>query len=144
MPSASDHWEGLISPYSPAEWFNSYYRAELPYLRLAQQLGVSEFVTASEMQELNDSPLWPSFFAQISRVYHGAISYSSWDGNYFGSAPGTSFQVARPGLLACEIPGHGHVLAHEPPGCRYDSAGHGVMGSPLRQGTAVSIAQNGY
>lgn len=105
VPSASDHWEGLISPYSPAEWFNSYYRAELPYLRLAQQLGVSEFVTASEMQELNDSPLWPSFFARISQVYHGAISYSSWDGNYFGSAPGTSFQMARPDLLPAKYLG---------------------------------------
>jgi hypothetical protein len=64
VPSTSNHWEGLINPYPPAEWFNSYYRAELPYLRLAQQLGVSEFVTASEMQDLNDSPLWPSFFVQ--------------------------------------------------------------------------------
>jgi hypothetical protein len=48
---------------------------------------------------LNSSPLWPSFFNRISQVYHGVISYTSWDGNYFGSGPGTSFQVARPGLL---------------------------------------------
>ena len=99
VPSAPNHWEGLINPYPPAEWFNSYYQAELPYLRMAQQLGVREFVTASEMQDLNDSPLWPSFFARISQVYHGVISYASWDGNYFGSAPGTSFQMARPALL---------------------------------------------
>ena len=33
VPSAPNHWEGLINPYPPAEWFNSYYRAELPYLR---------------------------------------------------------------------------------------------------------------
>jgi hypothetical protein len=105
LPSTSNHWEGLINPYPPADWFNNYYSAELPYLRLAQQLGVSEFVTASEMEELNDSPLWPSLFARISQVYHGVISYSSWDGNYFGSAPGTSFQVARPSLLPAKYLG---------------------------------------
>jgi hypothetical protein len=105
VPSTSDHWEGLIDPYPPAGWFNSYYRAELPYLRLAQQLGVREFVTASEMQDLNDSPLWPSFFTRVSHVYHGVISFSSWDGNYFGSSPGASFQTARPDLLPAKYLG---------------------------------------
>jgi hypothetical protein len=105
VPSAPDHWEGLINPYPPVEWFHSYYQAELPYLRIAQQLGVREFVTASEMQDLNSSPLWPSFFAAVSHVYHGVISYSSWDGNYFGSAPGTWFQVARPALLPTKYVG---------------------------------------
>lgn len=99
VPSTPNHWEGQINPYPPAEWFNSYYQAELPYLRMAQQLGVREFVTASEMQDLNSSPLWPSFFAAVSHVYHGVISYASWDGNYFGSAPGAGFRVARPALL---------------------------------------------
>jgi hypothetical protein len=99
VTSTPNQWEGLINPYPPAEWFNSYYGVELPYLRLAQQLGVREFVTASEMQDLNSSPLWPSFFARVSQVYHGVISYTSWDGNYFGFAPGTWFQAARPDLL---------------------------------------------
>ncbi len=99
VPSAPNHWEGLISPYPLAGWFNNYYQAELPYLRTAQQLGVSEFVTGTELHDLSNSPLWPSFFVRISRVYHGVISYSSWDGDYFGSKPGTSFQVARPDLL---------------------------------------------
>ena len=105
VPSMPDNWEGRINPYSQDEWFNSYYRVELPYLRLAQQLGVREFVVASEMYDLNSSPLWPSFFTRISQVYHGVISYTSWDGNYFGSAPGTSFQVARPDLLPAKYLG---------------------------------------
>jgi hypothetical protein len=105
VPSSLNHWEGLIAPYPPAVWFNSYYQAELPYLRIAQQLGVREFVTASEMQELNNSPLWPSFFAAVSHVYHGVISYTAWDGNYFGSAPGTQFQVASPALLPAKYIG---------------------------------------
>jgi len=99
VPSAQNQWEGLISPYPPAGWFNNYYQAELPYLRTAQQFGVSEFVTGTELQDLNSSPLWPSFFARVSQVYHGVISYSSWDGNYFGGDPDTSLQVARPELL---------------------------------------------
>jgi hypothetical protein len=96
VPSTPDHWEGQIEPYPPAGWFSNYYRAELPYLRTAQQLGVREFVTATEMEDLNSSPLWPSFFARVSQVYHGVISYGAWDGNYFGAAPGASFHTARP------------------------------------------------
>ena len=96
VPNEPNHWEGLIDPYPPAGWFSSYYHAELPYLRIAQQLGVREFVTATELHGLNTSPLWPSFFARVSQVYHGVISYATWDGDYFGTAPGTSFQAATP------------------------------------------------
>ena len=99
VPSAPNQWEGLISPYPPAEWFNNYYQAQLPYLRVAQQLRVSEFVTETELYDLNSSPLWPSFFTRVSQVYRGVISYSSWDGNYFGNDPDKSFQAARPELL---------------------------------------------
>ena len=76
----------------------NYYRAELPYLKAAQQLRVREFVVGTELSGLNLSPSWPSFFARVSQVYHGVISYSSWDGNYFGYAPGTPFKVASPQL----------------------------------------------
>jgi hypothetical protein len=96
VPNEPNHWAGLIDPYPPAGWFSSYYQAELPYLRIAQQYGVREFVTATELHRLNSSPLWPSFFARVSQVYHGVISYATWDGDYFGSAPGTSFQTATP------------------------------------------------
>lgn len=104
-PSGSNHWAGLIDPYPAAEWFNSYYRAELPYLRTAQQLGVKEFVTASELEDLNTSPLWPSFFARVAQVYHGVISYSAWDGDYFGTAPDKEFQTAMPELLPAKYVG---------------------------------------
>jgi hypothetical protein len=98
-PGQPSSWEGLINPYPPAGWFSNYYRAEAPYLRMAQKLGVREFVTATEMHELNSSPLWPSFFAQASRIYHGVISYGAWDGDYFGNPPGTLFHTAEPELL---------------------------------------------
>lgn len=35
------------------------------------------------MPKLNSSPLWPPFFARVSRVYHGVASYAAWDGDYF-------------------------------------------------------------
>lgn len=86
VSSRRNTWEGLIQPARPARWFRNYYRAELPYLRMAQRQGVSEFVTATEMHKLNGSPRWPSFLARVSRVYHGVTSYAAWDGDYFPSA----------------------------------------------------------
>jgi hypothetical protein len=83
MVRAREHWQGSILPDHPARWFQNYYRAELPYLRMARRLHVGEFVTATEMHDLNSSPLWPSFFAQVSRVYHGIVSYTAYDGDYF-------------------------------------------------------------
>ncbi len=99
VSGAQNPWEGLINPYPPAGWFSNYYHAELPYLQMAQRLGVSEFVAATELQDLNSSPLWPSFFAKISSVYRGLISYTAWDGNYFGSTPDKPLQDVRPQLL---------------------------------------------
>jgi hypothetical protein len=105
VPSQRNPWEGLISPYPAAGWFSNYYNAELPYLKMAQRLGVREFVTATELQDLNSSPFWPSFFARVSHVYHGLISYSAWDGNYFGNPPDTVIQTAKPELLPAKYVG---------------------------------------
>ena len=66
---------------------------------MAQRLGVNEFVAATELQDLNGSPLWPAFFARISQIYQGLISYAAWDGNYFGSPPDKPLQEAAPQLL---------------------------------------------
>jgi glycosyl hydrolase family 113 len=79
----SDPWEGKIRPANPAQWFDSYYDAELPYLRTAQQMGVSEFVAETEMHAMNASPGWPAFFNRLAGAYHGVISYASWDGDFF-------------------------------------------------------------
>lgn len=82
VPSAPNTWEGLIRPTDPAKWFDSYYQALLPYLKMAQRNHVPEFVTATEMHYLNNSPLWPSFFRRIKHVYHGVGSYTAWDKDY--------------------------------------------------------------
>ncbi len=87
VPSRANPWEGLISPARPGPWLASYYDAELPYLRQAQRLRVSEFVTETEMHDLNASPLWAGFFARVARVYHGAVSYAAWDNDYLEPRP---------------------------------------------------------
>lgn len=105
VPSAASPWEGKITPGLQPRWFDSYYQAELPYLRMAQKLGVREFVTATEMVELNTSPLWSLFFTRVSRVYHGVISYGAWDGNYFGVSPDEPLTRAAPQLLPAKYVG---------------------------------------
>jgi hypothetical protein len=111
VSGTANPWEGQIRPYPEKGWFSDYYRAELPYLRVAQRFRVSEFVTGTELTGLNHSGYWPSFFASVSRVYHGVISYAAWDGDYFGHDPGgpgrpaPPFQVARPALLPAKYLG---------------------------------------
>ncbi len=83
VPSATDTWEGKITPSDPAKWFNSYYQVELPYLKAAQQFGVPEFVAETEMQDMNSDPGWTPFFQRIAKVYHGTVSYASYDTDYF-------------------------------------------------------------
>jgi hypothetical protein len=76
-------WEGRIRPHDPAAWFNSYYRVELPYLTMAQHYRISEFVVETEMHDMNDDPGWTAYFKRVARIYHGMVSYASWDGDYF-------------------------------------------------------------
>jgi hypothetical protein len=87
MIDSTNPWEGLLNPSNPKQWFDSYYKQELPYLQVAQKYRIDEFVSATEMNKLNDSPLWPSFFARSAKVYHGVISYAAHEPNYF--PPGT-------------------------------------------------------
>ncbi|HEY2577816.1 MAG TPA: hypothetical protein VGI74_16035 [Streptosporangiaceae bacterium] len=77
------NWEGFLAPQNQAQWFASYYRAELPYLQIAQSLHVREFITGSELEFLNSSSQWPSFLRSVGTVYHGIVSYASEQRNYF-------------------------------------------------------------
>jgi hypothetical protein len=90
---APANWEGLIAPQDEAQWFTSYYNAELPYLRIAEKLHVREFITASELMFLNSSSQWPSFFSRVGKVYHGVVSYAAEQRNYF---PGFGTQQLLP------------------------------------------------
>lgn len=86
-------WEGNIAPTSAAKWFSSYYKVELPYLKDAQRFHIAEFVADTEMHALNRNSGWPGFYKKIARVYHGVVSYASWDGDYF--PPHTHLQRVR-------------------------------------------------
>jgi hypothetical protein len=92
-----DHWARLISPAHRKQWFDSYFHAELPYLRTAQRLGVEEFVTETEMHDLYSGRLWDPFFKRAATVYHGVVSYADWDGDYFGTEPGSPVEAGLPG-----------------------------------------------
>ena len=83
--SAKETWEGRVVPAHPAAWFASYYEAERPYLRGAQQFHIREFVAATEMHFLNGSSLWEPFFAQLRAPVprHGLVC--DWDGDYLKS-----------------------------------------------------------
>ena len=101
-------WEGRVEPTNPAKWFNSYYRAELPYLRRAQQFHVTEFVAETEMHSMNADPGWRAFYNRLSAIYHGTLTYAAWDGDYFPpsghlmevSALGMDMYEAMPRLSA--------------------------------------------
>jgi hypothetical protein len=79
---APEVWEGQVRPTHSAEWFASYYRAELPYLRLAQRYHIREFVAETEMHRLARSTLWGPYLTRLRDTYHGTISYASWDTDF--------------------------------------------------------------
>lgn len=76
-------WEGHIRPADPQAWFASLYHAELPYLRVAQRLHVTEFVVGTELLGIGASKWWPSFLEQVRSVYHGMVSYAAVMPQYF-------------------------------------------------------------
>jgi hypothetical protein len=106
IESRSHTWEGLIAPSRPAAWFSSYYKVELPYLKVAQEYHISQFVADTEMHDMNRNAGWPGFYAKIAKVFHGSISYTAWDGDYFPpsqhlqrlAALGVDFYEAMPKL----------------------------------------------
>jgi hypothetical protein len=75
-------WEGLIVPPDPKKWFNNYFNALWPYIKVAQKDHVNEFVTATEMHMLNSNPGWGPFFKRVGKTYHGVVSYAAWYGDY--------------------------------------------------------------
>lgn len=83
MIAGAHPWEGAIQPMDPQLWFDNYYNHELTYLRVAQKYDISEFVAATEMKALNNSPYWSTFFLRLGQVYHGVISYAAHEANYF-------------------------------------------------------------
>lgn len=76
-------WEGYIAPASQSRWFASYYKAELPYLKIAQKMDVKEVVTGTELALLNGSSDWKGFLKKVKHVYHGVTSYATYGHQYY-------------------------------------------------------------
>jgi hypothetical protein len=83
-------WRGLIHPSDATAFFDSYGQALAPYAELAQQLGVSGFVYASELYSLSRSPdyepSWSQLISQLSSFYHGPLVYAESGAQYLSGA----------------------------------------------------------
>jgi hypothetical protein len=82
-PHEQNSWEGLIKPANPRAWFDSYYSKNLPYLRMAQQYHVAEYIIGTEMDGVINTALWPGLIARSNQVYTGVISYAAHQRLYF-------------------------------------------------------------
>lgn len=69
-----------LHPAHPAAFFTNLLATELPYLQLAQQDGVSQFIAGTEWASFEEQPEWTSFLAQAGQIYHGTLSYAMWGG----------------------------------------------------------------
>ena len=87
VQTKANDWEGLLEPKNPTAWFNSYYERNLPYLKMAQQYHISEYVIGTEMKRLSPAKQWPSFLAKSGKVFRGQISYAQTQS--VSSPPGT-------------------------------------------------------
>lgn len=76
-------WEGTVDPTDPAQWFDSYYAVNLPYLRMAQRYHVSEYVIGTELVSLGGNKSWQSLLAESAQIYRGQITYAAHQSQYF-------------------------------------------------------------
>jgi hypothetical protein len=83
VETTGNTWEGLIKPSDPDKWFDSYYKANLPYLAMAQKYHINEYVIGTEMNSLSPDPQWTAFLARSAKVFTGQISYTANDNVYF-------------------------------------------------------------
>ncbi|MGH3217977.1 MAG: glycoside hydrolase family 113 [Streptosporangiaceae bacterium] len=65
-----------LRPVNEAAWFASYRQFLVPYLVMAQQLQVSEFITGAELTQFSRSPRWKELNVSIHRIYHGQLGCS--------------------------------------------------------------------
>jgi hypothetical protein len=93
VETTGNTWEGLIRPSDPDKWFGSYYKANLPYLAMAQRYHINEYVIGTEMNGLSPDQQWVAFLAKSASVFTGQISYTANDNIYF--PPATQFPPTR-------------------------------------------------
>jgi hypothetical protein len=75
--NAKISWEGHINPPNERRWFESLLSAEMPYLRAARQVHVSQFVVTTELKSLQYSLAWPWFLSRAHEACGCDVSYSA-------------------------------------------------------------------
>jgi hypothetical protein len=85
-------WRGVIRPRDVNEWFRSYLRLLIPYLRLAHQQRVEYFAISTELDSMAKYPNWASLMASARRYYRGKLIFTvTWRPNEVlppGATPG--------------------------------------------------------
>ncbi|PID31414.1 hypothetical protein CR983_01165 [Candidatus Saccharibacteria bacterium] len=74
-------WRGSITVKSPDQWFERYQTFLQPYLELAQDMCVDEFILGSELNSLQKYPQqWQELKDHAQKTYGGELSYSfNWN-----------------------------------------------------------------
>jgi hypothetical protein len=83
IQTKGNDWEGDIEPSNPARWFSSYYLRNLPYLKMAQEYRINEYVIGTEMYRLSPAAQWRGFIARSATIFAGEISYAQHQHLYF-------------------------------------------------------------
>jgi hypothetical protein len=82
-PRTSTEWRGVIAPPRWDEWWASYTDYILYYAKLASRHPetVEVFIIGSELISTENQPeQWDKLIADVRKIYHGKLSYSSnWD-----------------------------------------------------------------
>jgi hypothetical protein len=93
---AQKSWEGHISPPDQQKWFQSLLVAELPYLRIAKEDHVEQFVLTTELAGLQFSRSWPWFLRTAQSDCGCQVSYAVQMTQYL-QAPGNLPAVSELG-----------------------------------------------
>jgi len=80
-------WEGLLRPADRRAWFDSLFKTEQPYLKVAQRLHVAEFVVGTELHKISGAAEWSGFLSRVHSTYAGTVSYAAFQADYFGVPP---------------------------------------------------------
>lgn len=106
-PSPEDsHWAGAVNfprgSKDIARWFDRYWQALAPYMRVAQETGAEQMAIGAEMADMENAPAnyWYWLIEQARETYSGRLTY---DTNYPALALPVHPWMRTPSLAAIGI-----------------------------------------
>jgi hypothetical protein len=84
--TAKVSWEGHINPPNQRKWFESFLKAETPYLKVAKSAHVEQFVAGTELAGLQFSSSWKWFLGQAGKACGCQVSYATQMTQYLKNA----------------------------------------------------------